>query len=59
MKTEIRPSGFDLDGLRGAIVIDRTRILLRDFDFTCVIDSTLRSNIYGFIYLRENYYEAA
>jgi hypothetical protein len=59
LKTEIRPSGFDLDGLRGAIVIDRTRILLRDFDFTCVIDSTLRSNIYGFIYLRENYYEAA
>lgn len=56
--SDMRSSGFDLDGTRKAIIIDRTRILLKDFDYSKIINSTLRSNIYGFIYLRENYYEA-
>lgn len=58
LKSEIRPSNFDLDSTRNAIIIDRTRMLVRNCNYSKVIDATLRSYLYGFIYLKENYCEA-
>lgn len=58
LKSEVRPSNFDLDSTRNAIIIDRTRMLLQNCNYSKVIDGTLRSYLYGFIYLTENYCEA-
>lgn len=58
LKSEVRPSNFDLDSTRNAIIIDRTRMLLNNCNYSKVIDGTLRSHLYGFIYLKENYCEA-
>lgn len=58
LKSEVKPSNFDLDSTRNAIIIDRTRMLFKDCNYSKVIDATLRSYLYSFIYLRENYCEA-
>ncbi len=58
LKSEVRPSGFELDGTKQAIIIDRTRLLLRNFDYSNVINRTLKLYVYNFINLEENYYEA-
>lgn len=58
LRSEVRPSGFELDGTRNAVIIDRTRFLLRNFDCSDTVNSKLKSYIYRFIQLEENYYEA-